>query len=198
LQSDRATIGQKLQGAAGLVVGAAAIPVLAGDALLNVASGGTKSAITAPVKAGIKEGIQQGTKALAKNADTIGNSARKIAGGKRIPNAVAGEAREKAVTKRLKQGPGEVLEQRTIVGPDGKKLVASDGKGRRLDQVRVDKNSVSEAFETTSPTEALRSRKVQQVNRGDELITGGNAHVKAPDGSLIQIPSTVRTQVVTE
>jgi hypothetical protein len=120
-----------------------------------------------------------------------GSAVKKI-----VENALDGASRETRVTNRLREGAGEILEQKTIYGADGKRAIASDGKGRRLDQVRVENGTATEVFETTSPTEALRSRKVQQVSRGDELMNTGGTYIKGNNGEKIPFKKDIETQVV--
>ncbi len=89
------------------------------------------------------------------------------------------------------------LQQGTVFGANGKRAIASDGKGRRFDACRIENGCVTEVFEITSPTEALRSRKVQQILRGDELINTPGTFVKGAKGQAIPFAPGIRTQVLT-
>jgi RHS repeat-associated protein len=115
-----------------------------------------------------------------------------------LANREAGRAREVICFQECRRGPGEVFEQRTIFGSEGKRAKATDGRGRRLDLVRVEDNLVTEVIEITSPGEALRARKIQQILRGDELVGRQGTYVRLPDGRLIPFASGLRTRVITK
>lgn len=114
-----------------------------------------------------------------------------------LDNALNGARREAQATEELRKGAGEILEQRYILDENGKLLKTQDGKSRRLDQVRVENGEVSKTYETTSPDEALRSRKSAQVERGNELISSGNAFIKDNSGNLIRINQNALTTLIT-
>jgi len=113
-----------------------------------------------------------------------------------LDNALNGARREAKATEELRKGAGEILEQRYILDENGKLLKGADGKSRRLDQVRVEEGRVTQTFETTSPAEAESTRKLSQVDRGDQLIKSGNAFVKDEKGNIIPINKNAVTQII--
>jgi len=163
----------------------------------------------------IAEGASKLTKALAKNTDEAAGGAAKLE--KRLDdmankadegtkagkveaavqrNAKDGARRETEVTAELKnEGGGEILEQRTIYDSDGTRAIAADGKGRRLDHVRVEDGKATQVVETTSPTEALRGRKLDQVARGDELIKREGTYIKDSAGNKIPFADDLETEL---
>ena len=112
-------------------------------------------------------------------------------------NAIDGARREAAAISDLRTGTGTILEQRTIFGPDGRRAIAVDGKGRRFDACRIEGGCVTEVFEITSPTEAQRARKLRQIERGDELINSTSTFVRGPNGEVIPFAPGVTTTVIT-
>lgn len=135
-------------------------------------------------------------KSVSKVADQVQDRANVPRGG--FPrNAIDGARREAAAISDLRNGAGVVLEQRTIFGANGRRAIASDGIGRRLDACRIQGGCVTEVFEITSPTEALRARKVLQIQRGNELISNPGSYVRGPNGEVIPFAPGVRTTVVT-
>jgi hypothetical protein len=139
-------------------------------------------------RAGLTKGAAEGISELA---PTFSAPAR----GRFPQNAVAGTAREQTALAELNPNPGQILKQRTIFDEGGRALF--QGKGRRLDAVRVEDGVVTGAFEITSPGEALRARKIRQIFRGDELISREGSYVLGPNGEKIPFAPGLQTTVIT-
>jgi hypothetical protein len=60
-------------------------------------------------------------------------------------------------------------------------------KSRRLDQVEVNDGKVKNVYETTSPSEAKRTRKKQQVGNGDAIMEKEGNYIKGNNGKKYQL-----------
>lgn len=107
-------------------------------------------------------------------------------------NSIKGTKREKIVQAELEQehGVGNVLQQRTILDKNGKKLVdGRTGQGRRLDHVVLDQQGKAiKRVETTS----LTAEKRTQLRKEKSILRSNDAYVKHPEtGKLIKINDSI-------
>lgn len=103
-------------------------------------------------------------------------------------NSIKGTKRERIVQAELEQehGVGNVLQQRTILDKNGKKLVdPKTGQGRRLDHVVFDEQgNAIKRVETTSKT----APKYEQLEKEKRILRSDDAYVKNPENDkLIKI-----------
>jgi RHS repeat-associated protein len=108
-------------------------------------------------------------------------------------NKKAGTAREEKVQAELeaKYGKDKVFRERTLRDSDGKKVVGSDGTGRRVDFVVVDdKGKPVAVIEVTSKT----ADKTAQAAKELEIRDSGGTFVRNPKTKeLVDISSTPTT-----
>ena len=106
-------------------------------------------------------------------------------------NSIKGTKREKIVQAELEQehGIGNVLQQRTILDKNGKKIKHhKTGTGRRLDHVVLDKQgNAIQRVETTS----LTAPKSKQLRKERDIMASQDTYIRHPETKeLIPIKDT--------
>ena len=94
-----------------------------------------------------------------------------------------------------------ILRQRTIVDQEGRPILDPvTFEGRRLDFVVVDEQGDVVAIrETTSPTEAMRPRKLEQLEKTRRIRKSGPVFIIDPDtGAKIPLPAEVVEELMKE